>query len=225
MSMMIQNIAGGYDDTLVVRDLSAQINYGEIVGVFGRNGVGKTTLARILSGELKISHGTISLDGRDITAFGSHLCRKNGIGYMPQTSMVFDQLTVAENLALVRDPFDIAPYFQRFPRLEERLKQKAGTMSGGERKILSFVRTMIEPTNILILDEPSEGIQHENITLMRECLVEKREAGIGILLIEQNLNMLDGLVDHYWGIETGRLAHHASAAETTSQQIIELLSV
>ena len=98
-------------------------------------------------------------------------------------------------------------------------------MSGGERKILSFVRSMIENTTCLVLDEPSEGVQPENIKLMQECLLEKKASGVSILLIEQNINMLENLADHYWGIESGKLVYNKHKTVAKHEDIIELLTV
>ena len=159
----IKNLTGGYGDTNVIFDLSARIVGGQVLGVFGRNGVGKTTLARLIQGSLSPESGRLIFQGNEIARLKAHQRRAKGIGYMPQTNMVFNDLTVLENLTISKPALSLEPYFERFPWLVERRDQPAGTMSGGERKILAFVRTMIEDTNVIILDEPSEGVQPENI--------------------------------------------------------------
>lgn len=221
----IENISGGYGDTIICQDFSARVEMSQIIGIFGRNGVGKTTLGRILMGDILPTTGKIILNETIINQKKPFERRGLGMGYLPQTNMVFDQLTVEENLNLINNPLSIEPYFEAFPKLKERLSQKAGTMSGGERKILAFVRAMVEPCQLLILDEPSEGVQPENINLMKDFILKKKETDCSVLLIEQNLKMLDGLVDHYWGIEKGQLVYSETAKEAHFDEIKALLTV
>lgn len=221
----IENLTGGYGDTNVIFGLSARIVGGQVLGVFGRNGVGKTTLARLIQGSLSSFDGNLSLQGNDISSLKAHQRRARGIGYMPQTNMVFNDLTVLENLIIGKPDHPLEPYFDRFPRLAERRDQPAGTMSGGERKILAFVRTMIEDTNVIILDEPSEGVQPENIGLMAECLRERVDAGAGVFLCEQNLGFLTDISDHYLGIDAGKAIMNQSAADITPDEVRSALSL
>lgn len=202
--LAISSLTGGYGETDVVFDVSLSVGPGEILGIFGRNGVGKSTLARLVQGSLAPSSGTLTFNGRDISALCAFKRRRLGIGYMPQTAMVFDDLTVRENLDLGMNANAVEPYFALFPRLEERLDQQAGTMSGGERKILSFVRAMIEDSTAIVLDEPSEGVQPENIRLMSDCLKERAESGAAIILIEQNLKFLCQTASRFVGMDSGR---------------------
>ena len=148
-----------------------------------------------------------------------------GIGYMPQTAMVFDDLTVWENLTLGKTAQLPERYFDRFPRLGERRDQPAGTMSGGERKILAFVRCMIEDTSLLVLDEPSEGVQPENIERMAQCLTERANEGAGIVLCEQNIAFLSNVADRYMGLETGRMVMNADASEVSEQDVRAILTL
>lgn len=221
----IKNLTGGYRDTTVLQDVSACIEQGGVLGVFGRNGVGKTTLARLVQGSLIASSGDIRLDGRLVTTLPAHARRGLGLGYMPQTSMVFDDLTVRENLSLVSNRGMPDRYFERFPRLAERLDQPAGTMSGGERKILAFVRTMIEDTRVLVLDEPSEGVQPENIEHMAECLQERAVTGVGVLLCEQNLTFLTSISTWYLGLDTGKVVLDKPSSEVSAPTLKSILSL
>lgn len=223
--LTIDGLTGGYGDTNVLFDMSARVPAGGVLGVLGRNGVGKTTLARHVQGGLRPVAGQVCLDGRDVTALPANARRRLGIGYMPQTAMVFDNLTVRENLAVGRTRMAPDAYFARFPRLAERLDQPAGTMSGGERKILAFVRTMIEDTRLLVLDEPSEGVAPENIDRMAECLKERAAEGVGILLCEQNLGFLSAVADWYLGLDSGRIALDRAAAATASADIRAVLAL
>lgn len=221
----IDNLTGGYRDTNVLFDVSARIEAGHVLGVFGRNGVGKTTLARLVQGGIPPAHGDIRLDGRSVRGLPPHDRRGLGIGYMPQTSMVFDDLTVRENLTLGNVQEKPDRYFDRFPRLAERLDQPAGTMSGGERKILAFVRAMIEDTNIVVLDEPSEGVQPENIDHMAECLKERATAGAGVLLCEQNLTFLTSISSWYLGLDAGTAVLDKPASAVSAAQLRSILSL
>ena len=226
MSLLrISNLAGGYGDTNILRDFSGVVEAGSVTGVFGRNGVGKTTLARLIAGELKPAGGRLELNEQSIEQLAAYQRSRLGIAYLPQTSMVFDNLTVRENLELVPQALELEQYLRRFPRIAERLEQMAGVLSGGERKLLGFVRAMVEPSVLLVLDEPSEGVQAENIELMQQCLAEKRAQGVGIILIEQNLNMLKQSCDHLWGIESGHLRYSTPITAADSQTITAILSV
>ena len=226
MSLLrISNLAGGYGDTNILRDFSGAVEAGSVTGVFGRNGVGKTTLARLIAGELKPAGGRLELNEQSIEHLAAYQRSRLGIAYLPQTSMVFDNLTVRENLELVPQALELEQYLRRFPRIAERLEQMAGVLSGGERKLLGFVRAMVEPSVLLVLDEPSEGVQAENIELMQQCITEKRAQGVGIILIEQNLNMLKQSCDHLWGIESGHLRYSTPITAADPQTITAILSV
>ena len=221
----IKELTGGYLDTNVVFDVSAMIDRGRILGIFGRNGVGKTTLARLANGGLQPSGGQILLHGSQIESLPAHRRRELGIGYMPQESMVFDNLTVRENLYIGQVGEFPEAYFDRFPVLAQRLDQLAGTMSGGERKILSFVRSMIEDTKLVILDEPSEGVQSENIGLMASCLQERADKGAGILICEQNLVFLASIADHFLGLDAGRTIYDKPSSKKSEAEIRSLLAL
>lgn len=223
--MDIDALTGGYRDTNVIFDVSVRIEQGQVLGVFGRNGVGKTTLARLIQGSLPPASGTIRLNRTEISALRPHERRRLGIGYMPQTSMVFDDLTVRENLTLGQNGRTPDPYFDRFPRLVERLDQLAGTMSGGERKILAFVRTMLEDTQLIILDEPSEGVQPENIAHMADCIRQRTEDGASVFLCEQNLSLLRDVSDHFLGLDAGVVVLSKDKPQVTDAEIRAVLAL
>ena len=218
-------IVGGYDDTIVVSCISGVVEPAKVLGIFGRNGVGKSTLSKLLVGALPLTTGSLLLNDKDLSSLSHYERRRQGIGYMPQTAMVFDNLTVRENLLLAKSTQDIDFYMNAFPRLIKRQDQLAGTMSGGERKILAFVRTMLEDTSVVILDEPSEGVQPENILKMQECMEFRRKKGTAFLLVEQNLAMLTAISDTYLGIDSGKIVLSGDKATTTRRDIINVLSV
>lgn len=220
----LEGVSGGYGDTLVHRGLSLELGKGQVLGVIGRNGTGKTTLARLIGGELRPAEGRIRLEGRDITALPPWERAKAGITVMPQTEMVFDALTVAENLALL-GPVTLGALGARFPRITERLGQQAGSMSGGERKILGFVRAMLSPARVLVLDEPSEGVQAENIAHMQTSIAEARARGQSCVLFEQNITMVEALADAVIALDSAGIVYQARGDEIAREAMLAALRV
>ena len=221
----INALTGGYRDTNVLFDISARLAPGDVLGVFGRNGAGKSTLARLIQGGLRPAAGDIRLHGHTISALPAHARRALGLGYMPQTAMVFDDLSVHDNLALGRNRTSPDRCFDRFPRLAERLQQPAGTMSGGERKILAFVRTMIEDTQVIVLDEPSEGVQPENIAHMVACLQERAQDGAALVLCEQNLGFLSEVATWVLGLDSGTCVMDCAASDVGYDRLKNTISL
>lgn len=221
----VKGLCGGYGDTQVIFDVDLRLAAGECLGVVGRNGVGKTTLARLIQGGLPPMGGDIMLNSVSVAALRPHRRRRLGLGYLPQSGMVFDDLTVRENLSLSAAHCGPEAYFERFPRLAERLDQPAGTMSGGERKILAFVRTMIEDTSVLVLDEPSEGVQPENIEKMAACMRDRMTNGAAILICEQNLTLLKAVASGFLGLDGGRKRLALGAEEATYETLQGILAV
>jgi ABC-type branched-subunit amino acid transport system ATPase component len=205
--LAFKGVTGGYGSTIVVRDLTGVASAGEVLCILGRNGVGKTTLLRLLLGYLPCRKGGILLDGNPIDGLDPSARHRLGMSYCPQERPVFEDLSVRDNLTLMRVSRRLAPfrpYFDRFPILERRLNQHAGTLSGGEKKILSFVRGLAEDQPLVLLDEPSEGVQWENILHMQACIAEKRAAGIALVVVEQNLAFAERIADRYLVIDQGR---------------------
>jgi branched-chain amino acid transport system ATP-binding protein len=207
--LAFDDVWGGYGGVTVVRGISGAVAPGEVLCVIGRNGVGKSTLLKLLVGQLPLGAGRVRLDGRAIEDVVASRRRALGIGYCPQERPVFDDLSVRDNLTLMRadrrlDAFE--PYFARFPILARRLGQHAGTVSGGEKKILSFVRGLAEGAPLLLLDEPSEGVQWENILHMVALLEAARAEGGAFVVVEQNLAFAERIADRYLVVEQGRSA-------------------
>ena len=224
-ALRFENLAGGYGGVEILHGVSGEVEPGRVLGVFGRNGVGKTTLARMLSGSLPAADGSVLLSGANVNGMAAFERRRAGLGYMPQTSMVFDNLTVSENLSLAGSSDRLPDLYELFPRMRERKDQKAGSMSGGERKIVAFTRTMLEDTNVIVLDEPSEGVQPENIAHMDAFISRRRDEGCAIVLIEQNLNMLLALADSFLGLDSGRAVYQGTRESTTRDQLLDVMLV
>jgi ABC-type branched-subunit amino acid transport system ATPase component len=223
--LQFENLYGGYGDTTVLRGISGSIHSGQVLGVFGRNGVGKTTLARMLVGAILSQSGQILIDGENVEKTPTFERRRRGIGHLPQTEGVFRDLTVRENFDLIDNSFDPEPFFVQFPRLKERLLQKAGTMSGGEQKIAGFTRALLEDTKLVILDEPSEGVQQENIIKMAKIITSAKACGRSFLVIEQNLEFLLKISDNLLGLDGGEQVLSGAADDFSKSELIHILSV
>ena len=221
-------VAGGYGDVDVVRGVSGQVASGEVLCVIGRNGVGKSTLLKLLFGQLPLRAGTLRFEGVAIERLEASQRRAIGISYCPQERSVFDDLSVRDNLTLMRpdrrlDAFE--SLFQRFPILSRRLGQHAGTLSGGEKKILSFVRGLSEAQPLLMLDEPSEGVQWENIEHMASAIAAAKATGMSFVVVEQNLAFAERIADAYLVIEQGRAVREGRHGEIGREQLLAHLHV
>jgi branched-chain amino acid transport system ATP-binding protein len=226
--LVFEGVTGGYGSTTIVRDLNGTANPGEVLCVLGRNGVGKSTLLKLLFGFLPCMSGRIVLDGKPIHALDPAARRRIGMSYCPQERPVFDDLSVRDNLTLMRTGRQLAPfrrYFDRFPILEHRLTQHAGTLSGGEKKILSFVRGLAEDQPIVLLDEPSEGVQWENILHMQASIAEKKATGTALIVVEQNLAFAERIADRYLVMDQGRLMLEGSPSTLDRDRILAYLHV
>jgi len=221
-------VSGGYGEAIVVRGVSGTLDTGEVLGITGRNGVGKTTLLNLLLGYLPLRLGSVRLGGLEIGGLRPDRVLRSGISYCPQERIVFDDLGVWENLSLMhpaRKPEDLAAYFDIFPRLRERLTQRAGTLSGGERKILSFVRAMAEDLPIAVMDEPTEGVQQENIDHMADLIRAAKAEGKALIVVEQNLAFLEAISDRLMVMDQGRIVLEGRTGEVSRDRIIGHLQV
>jgi branched-chain amino acid transport system ATP-binding protein len=226
-------VSAGYDDTVVLRDVDLAVEAGEIVGVIGKNGVGKTTLLKTAIGLLGPNSGAIHYAGDDVTEASADERARAGIGYIPQGRDIFPKLTVAQNLEMgeyVRAGSDEALYdeiYDFFPVLEERASQKGGTLSGGQQQMLAIARALVANPDLLLLDEPSEGVQPSIVDQISEDMrAINVELGTTILFVEQNLGVIHEMADRCYAMERGRLVAELSAGETAEDEVIaEYLAV
>jgi urea transport system ATP-binding protein len=224
----IDRICGGYGSGLVVRDASISVGRGEAVCLLGRNGVGKSTLVKLACGFLRPASGAVRVAGREITGRQPSDNRGAGLTYCPQERVVFDDLTVAENLTLMRDSRRLEDFdhlFQAFPRLKERRRQHAGTLSGGEKKLLSFVRGLAEAANIVVIDEPTEGVQFENVVRMADLILAYKQLGMSFLVVEQNLTLVERIADRIVIMDHGEIVLSGAAADIAREDILSRLTV
>jgi len=226
--LSFEGLGGGYGDTQVLSDVGASLGPGAGLGVIGRNGVGKSTLVRLLAGALPTIAGTVRLGGSVIDGWPAHRRQRAGLATMPQERLVFDPLTVRENLTLHRRERTLAPYeamFEVFPRLKERLALPAGRLSGGEKKIVAFVRALADAAPVTLLDEPSEGVQPENLQRMAALIGARREAGASFVIVEQNLHFLLPLLQQVLVLDHGRVVRSGPAGPQDRETLTQHLRV
>jgi urea transport system ATP-binding protein len=221
-------LVGGYGGLDVIRGVSGAVARGEVLCVIGRNGVGKSSLLKLLFGLLEPREGSIAFDGRPIAGLEASKRRALGISYCPQERPVFDELSVRDNLTLMRsdrrvDAFEAS--FARFPILKRRLNQHAGTLSGGEKKMLSFVRGIAEAQPLLLLDEPSEGVQWENVQHMAAAIGVAKAQGTALIVVEQNLAFAQTIADRYLVLEQGQVALTGARGDVGREQLLAHLHV
>jgi len=212
--LSVEGVISGYGATSVLQDVSFNVGRGEIVAVIGRNGVGKTTLMKTLIGLLKHRQGVICFDDRDISSLDTHERARLGIGYIPQGREVFSRMTVWENLKvgeMLQQPGEGVDYervYEFFPILRERAGQRAGTFSGGQQQQLAIGRAMVGKPKLMLLDEPSEGIQPNIVKdISRNILKLNQELGVTILLVEQNLEMIMTMAQRCYVMDKGQITN------------------
>ena len=220
--LTLSHLSVAYGPIHAVNDISLEIPRGAIVTLIGGNGAGKTTTLQSISGLVRPAAGVIRFDGTDITRLAPHQIVALGLCHVPEGRLVFANLSVAENLALgaylQRDPALVEQtrdhIFTLFPRLKERLKQTAGTLSGGEQQMLAVGRALMGRPRFLMLDEPSLGIAPRLVTTIFERIVEiNRDQGITILLVEQNAHLALEISSHAYVLETGRISISGPSAD------------
>jgi branched-chain amino acid transport system ATP-binding protein len=221
----VEGLCSGYGGEQVLQGVDLTLNAGEIVAVIGRNGVGKSTLMRTLTGLLTPSAGTIRIAGRDVTASPANQRALQGIGYIPQGRDVFPDLTVRENLLVGeaagkgRAAPDYDMIYRFFPILKDRARQRAGTLSGGQQQQLAIGRAMVGHPRLMLLDEPSEGIQPSIIKdISRNVRELNTQTGVTVLLVEQNLDLIVSMAQRGYVMEKGRIVASLGPEEITSRE-------
>ncbi len=230
----IRDLTVGYGDGVVLSDVELQVETHQAVCLLGRNGVGKTTLLKTLMGVLRPRAGRIAFDGQDIVRLTPNARARLGIGYVPQGRMIFPQLTVTDNLMVGLEAASgrrassqgLASVYELFPVLEEMGKRQAGMLSGGQQQQLAIGRALIAGPRLLVLDEPTEGIQPSIVLEIRRVLRQVRERlGVSILLAEQFLDFADGLADDMYVLDGGMVALSGSVEALDRSAVNELLAV
>lgn len=219
MLLHAENLHTGYGAGDVLQGVGVEVEAGEIIGVVGRNGVGKSTLMKCLIGLLPARSGSISFDGADVTAEPADRRARRGIGYVPQGREIFPHMTVRDNLRmgrLINDakaPLAFNEMFMHFPFLKERLAQRAGTLSGGQQEMLAIARALIGSPDLILLDEPSDGVQPSIVQEIGDFLVHLVAARpIGVLIVEQNIDLLQTVTSRAYAMDKGRIVQALNKA-------------
>ena len=226
MLLQVHQLHVSYGESAILRGVDLDVPAGKLVCLMGRNGVGKTTLLKSIMGQLRPSQGTVRFRGVDLTHARPEIRARAGIGYVPQGREIFPQLTVQENLqigleASSRRPRVVPPIvFEYFPMLKTMLGRKGGVLSGGQQQQLAIARALVAEPKLLILDEPTEGIQPSIITQIGEVLHELKGSGnMAVLLVEQYLEFALDLADSYYVMEKGAIVLHGDSAQEDRESI------
>ncbi len=214
----VKDLHAAYGQVKVLHGISLEVSAGEILCVMGRNGAGKTTLLKSIMGILDASSGEVLLNGEVLNKLPAHEIPKKGIGYIPQGRRLFPELTVDENIeiGLMTRKVDSDTkewVLNLFPRLQERLGQMAGTLSGGEQQMLATARALALRPKVLLLDEPTEGLQPSMIEQIRNVIVQMKKEGFAIILVEQRIDAVLSLADRITMIENGKSAETFTAKQ------------
>ena len=210
-----------YGKSHILHDVGLSVAEGQITTLLGRNGAGKTTTLRSLVGLTPPRSGRVSLFGKDITGQPSYRIAAAGVGYVPEGRRVFANLTVDENLRVPMErpgPFDIDRVYKLFPRLGERKQNLGRQLSGGEQEMLSIGRALLLNPRLLILDEPSQGLAPLIVKEVFRIVVQMREEGISVLLVEQNVRMSLEISDHAYVLENGQMVYSGPAEELRADE-------
>jgi urea transport system ATP-binding protein len=210
--LVAENLWSGYATGDVLRDVTVRLDRGELVGVIGRNGAGKSTLMQTLIGLLPARRGTVMLGEERLTRLPPEERARRGLGYVPQGRQVFPRMTVLDNLRTGtfigggRKPADFDLVHRYFPVLRERAKQLAGTLSGGQQEMLAIARALVSGPQILLLDEPSDGVQPSIVQEIGEAIVDlNRTQGLSVLIVEQNLELLQSVAQRAYVLDKGAI--------------------
>lgn len=220
-----------YGGSHILRDVTMEVPQGSLTVLLGRNGVGKTTLLRCLMGLVRAKSGTIAWAGKPLEALPPHARVAQGLGYVPQGREIFARLTVEENLlvgAASRKPVSQVPdrIYSLFPVLKEMKKRRGGDLSGGQQQQLAIGRALMSEPQLLILDEPTEGIQPSIIQEIGRTLRQLvDETGMTVLLVEQYYDFARSLADRYWVMRRGEIVANGTGAEMETQGVREMIAV
>lgn len=234
-ALTVDSLNAYYGDSHVLHNLSFDLKQGRMLALLGRNGAGKTTCIGALMGLVRSRARGLSLFGEPIGQLSPEAISRLGIGLVPQGRRIFPSLTVYENLTVAargscwpgQPGWTLAEVFDAFPRLGERQRQLAGSLSGGEQQMLAICRALMINPRLLLLDEPSEGLAPQVVTEVAAVLKQVRESGLSIILVEQNIKMALELADDVVVINSGRLAHAGPVAtlRDNTRMIEQLLGV
>lgn len=227
--LKLEEVYAGYGRTLVLQGLSLEVGDGEIVAVLGRNGVGKSTMLKAIVGAIPTGSGRITLDGEDLAHLPAHVRARRGLAYVPQGREVFPALSVLDNLRVAaygsRRPdwsARLQELLEEFPVLAEKRDARAGSLSGGQQQILAVARALMTDPRVLLLDEPSEGIQPSIVDQIADTIQAiHAERGISVVLVEQNLDFAAEVAGRAYLIEKGRVVRELPPGEVLKDRDLQ----
>ena len=226
----LKDVHTHYGLSHVLQGVSLRVDAGEVVGLFGRNGVGKTTVMKTIAGWVAPSQGSVRFDGESIGGVASERICRQGIGFVPEDRRIFPGLTVEENLVLgfmqspgrsrAEDRRQLDATYTRFPRLGERRQQMGTTLSGGEQQMLAMARVLVGKPRLLLIDEPTEGLAPKIVDEIFTLMEGLRRDGIPILLVEQNMHRAIGLVQRFYVLERGAVVIAGDGAKAADREAL-----
>ena len=226
----LKDVHTHYGLSHVLQGVSLRVDAGEVVGLFGRNGVGKTTVMKTIAGWVAPTQGTVQFDGLPIGGVASERICRQGIGFVPEDRRIFPGLTVEENLVLgfmqspgrsrAEDRRQLDAIYTRFPRLGERRQQMGTTLSGGEQQMLAMARVLVGRPRLLLIDEPTEGLAPKIVDEIFTLMEGLRRDGIPILLVEQNMHRAIGLVQRFYVLERGAVVMSGDGAKAADREAL-----
>jgi branched-chain amino acid transport system ATP-binding protein len=219
--LSVHEVTTAYQGLVAISSVTIEVGKGEIVAVCGANGAGKSTLIKTIAGAERPRSGTVTFDGQRIDGVPQHLITARGVAYVPENRRLFPRLSVEDNLRLGSymyrgQPDRDAPLklvFELFPRLSERLEQRAETLSGGEQQMLAISRALMTRPRLLMLDEPSQGIMPKLVDEIFQAVVKIRDMGMTVLIVEQRMSEVLEIADRAYILQTGRVQMQGNAAE------------
>jgi branched-chain amino acid transport system ATP-binding protein len=227
--VQVENIHTYYGKSHILHGVSLEVGKAEVVGLLGRNGVGKSTTLKAIAGLVHPSQGEVLFEGRPITQVAAHRLARLGIGYVPEDRRIFRLLTVLENLRTGLDRHGVTKarkkellekIYEYFPVLAERRNQAGGTLSGGEQQMLAIARSMMLEPKIILLDEPTEGLMPRMVSQIREIIGVLEEEEVAVLLVEQNVPLTLEAARRVYILEKGMVRHHAPASELRANDAV-----
>ena len=226
--LIVNNLTSYYSNIKILKELTFNLNQGQVLCLLGRNGAGKTTTLKSIMGLVDKIKGSILFNNEKLSGIPAHNIPKKGIGYVPQGRRLFSELTVEENLEIGlltrkkgKDTKD--KVLSMFPRLKERINQISGTLSGGEQQMLALARALCIEPSLLLLDEPTEGLQPSMISLIRNSILELKKQGVSILLVEQRIEAILPVADEVIIIENGSKTFSAYSKEFKNKKTLQNL--
>jgi urea transport system ATP-binding protein len=225
--LALVGVTAGYGRSMVLFDVDVHVPKGGAVSVMGHNGAGKTTLLRVAVGLVPVRSGTVLLDGEDVTKWRPNRRVRGGLGYVPQGQLCFPQMTTMENLQLVSSlKSEIDDVLDTFPALTGLLNRRAGLLSGGQRQQLAIARTLLTKPRLLILDEPTEGIQPNVVAEIEQVIVDlTRRGDFTMLLVEQHVGFALRSTDKYYVLESGRITGAGTGGEDSLDEVRAVMAV